>query len=149
MRHSVQLATVLALALGCSDSGNSPDSTVDPRSQAYALATDPIPCTATADCCVVEDGCMATMLMVSSGDRSRTAEYLSRAPRTDCLSCITPAVQVDCRLGHCVAFRIVPGDGGVGFPPGDFSTSHCGVLTVPPGWQEAPAGMMKTRIGSH
>ena len=126
-------ATVAALA-GCGSSGD------DARQQALALAKDDIACTASADCCGVVDGCLASILLVSAADQAEAAELLANASQDVCVGCITPPVQVDCRVGRCIAVELEPDGTGTGVDwPAGFSENHCGALEIPAGWQEKPA----------
>ena len=122
----------VAALCGCGSSND------DARQQALTLAKDDIACTATEDCCAVVDGCLASILLVSSADRAEAEELLANASQDMCVACITPPVQVDCREGRCIAVEIESDGTGVDWPVG-FSEDHCGALEIPAGWQERPA----------
>ncbi|HEY3357599.1 MAG TPA: hypothetical protein VGQ83_30385 [Polyangia bacterium] len=132
MRLILVLAAALALC-ACSSS-SSPNT----REEALTYARDHIACTSTADCCAVQDGCLARMLLVSAADRDTVTQLLADAPMDMCLACITPPVQVDCRQGECVMVAMTGGDYN---DVGPFMQDHCGALELPAGWTEAPASV--------
>jgi hypothetical protein len=125
-------AAILAVALSACSSSSS-----DTRQEALSYARDDIACTTSDDCCAVEDGCMSDMLLVAAADRDHVAQLISESPQDMCTACITPPVQVDCRGGVCVMLLLAEADPGADWNlAADFRRDHCGVMTVPDGWEE-------------
>jgi hypothetical protein len=131
MRLLIAFAS-LATLVGCGTTSN------DPREMARNLAHDSIECTAPDDCCAVIDECKVQVLLVSSTDRSAVEVLLGEAAQDNCLDCMVPPVQVDCREGRCVALKLVP-DASATTAPEEATRNHCGPITLPTGWSEKPA----------
>jgi hypothetical protein len=99
----------------------------DPSDELSSYAADPIACTQDSDCCVVADGCRATVYVVAAKDSAKASSIVASADNSQCFRCVTPRVQTRCASGVCASERI---DFSCPFPtpyPGD----HCGALDVP------------------
>lgn len=96
------LASVGALSLvACGDGGDN----ANDGNELQAVAEREAACVTAADCCVVVDGCLATAYVVPLGDYEE-ALALANEPRTACLDCISPVVEVRCEAGACVGVEI-------------------------------------------
>jgi hypothetical protein len=140
--HGGQLRTTClivgtAVLAGCGSDSDAPTTaTPDARAQALAYATDNLPCTSEADCCVVFDGCRATSLIVAAVDKDKVASLLATASKDMCVGCIAPAVQVKCVSGKCSGVELIAGS-GAGLVAGEPArVDHCGAVVVPTGWSE-------------
>ena len=148
---SLLLFSAIALGAGavaCS-SGSDATSASTARQQADALATDPIACETSADCCIVQDNCMAVALLVSAKDRETAEQLLASAPAPadGCFGCNAPMVQVTCESHVCVGTQIQYGafDGGVAASSaGALSANHCGSVPGVTG-MAAPRGDLTTQ----
>jgi len=71
---------------------------------------------------VVVNSCLGQGQVVSAEDYG-TAGSLWPYCDTDCVWCITPVIEVECRDGECVGYVVPPSaDGGL-----EEGYSHCGV----------------------
>ena len=128
MRLLIASASLAAL-IGCGTAST------DPRGMALDLARDTITCTVPTDCCAVFDGCKGKALLVSETDRSAVEVLLGEAEQTQCVRCIAPPVQVDCREGRCIAVELVADETAISAPE-RASQNHCGPVDLPTGWSE-------------
>jgi len=89
---------VLALSAACgNDSGGD-----DRRTELKALAQSDAPCTTSAECCVVFDGCHAQAFVVAKADYDKALDLVDQLDDSMCVKCMSPPVELECVDGACV-----------------------------------------------
>jgi hypothetical protein len=135
--RTISLILIAAVVVGCSSSDSAdPTPAADTRAQALAYATDNLPCTSEADCCVVFDGCKGKGLIVAAKDQTKVAELLAASPKDMCVGCVPPYVQIKCVSNACSAVSISSGSGANVADGAPFIKDHCGTIPLPTGWTE-------------
>ncbi len=79
----------------------------------HMIPTLPAACTTDDDCCVAMDHCIATAYLVGRPEYAAMLEAIVEDDSTSlsCMSCINPAVQVQCKGGFCAGEELSAGTG--------------------------------------